>query len=146
VLGLITPSYQNAIMARSSKLPSSKDEELPVEQREHDPHKGNDERPNDEEDLESEVEHHSWPSHKVLAQIRFECWVCAAWLIRGWSCQDFGSRSPSFSPRHFFLIDTLPATNIEKPDGSNNEHSCKDSRNGNDEGPMLEIALPILLP
>jgi len=145
LLGFIAPSYQNAIVARGSKLPGAKDEKLIVEASEDCPHNGNKQRPDNEEGLEVEVEQHASSSHISSTQVGFN-WPNVALLTLNTRHEVLGTRTPSFHFRYFFCIDVFPkAAQVDHPYNHNNETHRQD-RGYYDEGsPMLKEALPIMI-
>jgi hypothetical protein len=63
------PFDENAILARSAKLTCSKDVQLVVAKAKAPPDDGNCEGPHNKEDLESEMQHHTWSTNIDNAQV-----------------------------------------------------------------------------
>jgi len=131
-------------VTRSSKLPGAKDEELIVEARDEGPQQGATQRPEDEEGLEVEVEQHARSSYVNEAQVCFD-WPCVALLaLLAWH-EDLRAGAPSFGFQHRLVVDRLSATEVHHPDDDYDQAYSKDGNNNHDPGPMLEVALLVVM-
>jgi len=131
-------------VTRSSKLPGAKNEELIVEASDESPQQGAAQRPDNEESLEVKVEQHTRSCYINIAQVGFD-WPGMALLSLLARHEDLGTGTPSFSCQHRLLVDSLPATKVNDPHDNHDQAYHKDEAYNNDCGPMLEVALVVIM-
>jgi hypothetical protein len=129
-------------VAWGSKLPCTKNEEIWLVAGESCPYNSTAQRPNDEESLEAEMEQHARSSHIGLTQVCIKV-KCANWRLA--AIHDLRARAPSFGLPHSPCIHGLPDTHVREPCDDSKKDYRKSQKAANDQGPILEVALSIVV-
>jgi hypothetical protein len=157
MLRVPAPFDEDAILTRSAKLTRSQDVELIVSKAEAPPNASNSDRPHNQEDLESEMEHHTRATNISDAQVGIE-WVelaadvtdllCSAFaIIYGLECFRGGVQlhvgPMQIATLQSRIVDVRSGAQINHCCKSKQTHACEDANDNVQSDNVRSLALAI---